>query len=241
VTPENWMIAFVAALAIGAVLYGVIQGLRGKEPRNRPSVGQAVRSAFEPGGFLYERNEAVRPLMERRGLTFQYWVYRAPDGRPVAFWGQQLKQLGGPFRFLVTPLQEVYEGTIDGTRVTMGHVYAGDTDAREERMAAIVAPPDRTVPAFVAAPRRFARGGDRLSSPSHPALEKTHRVHGDAAVLSGSLLDVLARHDGWAFEGKDHALVIYRTAPPRDPSGFMTVEEIGRFVDDALRIAGLFG
>src|SRR5262245_48878493 len=113
-TAESWMLAGVAAFAISAVLYGVVQGLRGKEHTRRSSIG----GAFEPGGFLYERNEAVRRLMARHGLSFQYWAYRPPNGRSVTFRGEQLKHLGGPFRFLVAPLQEVYEGVVEGRRVT---------------------------------------------------------------------------------------------------------------------------
>src|SRR5437773_4395088 len=39
-----------------------------------------VEARYAPGGQFYERNEAVRPVMERRGLTFCYFRYRPPAG-----------------------------------------------------------------------------------------------------------------------------------------------------------------
>lgn len=154
---STWVLIAIAAVGIIPLLCGVVQGLRGKEPK-RTSVGKAIAGVFEPGGFLHERNEAVRPAMERRGLTFKYWVYRPPDGASITLPWQQLKSVGGSFQMIVTPLQEVYQGTVDGTAVTIGHVYTGAVGDREERMATIFTAPGRTFPTFVAAPRRFARG-----------------------------------------------------------------------------------
>jgi len=106
--------------------------------------------------------------------------------------------------------------------------------------------PARTLPTFTAAPRDFARGseGEKMSFPSHPQLEKTHRIRGDdtaRSVLTGAVLDLLAREPEWALEGKDNKLVIYRAAAPGDPGGFLRAEQISAFVDGAVRIGGLFG
>ena len=238
------LLAIVAALVV-PVLYGVVQGLRGKPASKRVSIAAAIKAANEPGGFFYQRNEAVRPFMERRGLTFTYWNYRPPD-LSVIFFPTRVLHLGGPFQLLGTPLDEVYEGTFGNIRVVTGHLIVGDLDDREERMVAIFTVPGLAVPTFTAAPRGESRGskGEQLSFASRPDLARTHHVRGDAGArsfLSGAVLEWLARGSGFALEGKDDKILIYRLGRPRDPSGRLSADEMTAFVDEAFHAVRLFG
>jgi hypothetical protein len=219
---SSLLLAIIAALLV-PVLYGVVQGLRGKPSPKRVPLAAAIKAGYEPGGFFYERNEAVRPFMQRHGLAFAYWNYRPPDGSSVVFFPNRVLHLGGPFQLLGTPLTEVYEGSFPGGRVVTGHHIAGDIDNREERMVAIFTVPGLAVPTFTA---------------------RTHHVAGDAqarSFLSGGALDWLTGRPGFALEGKDDKLLIVRVEPPRDPSGYLTADEMTAFVDEAFRAARLLG
>jgi len=209
----------LAAVMAIAVLYGIVQGYFGK-PVKRVSLGDAIKALYRPGGFFYERNERVRPHMERLGLTSHFWGHNPLDG-PVVWFPQRLRRYGGPFQLLRAPFDEVHQGTHDGIQITIGCVTLGDVDSREEHMAAIFAVPGTIFPTFTASSRRV-KGEDRATS-----------------FLAGPIHDWLATHPDWALEGKEDKLVVYRKSKPQDPSGYLTPEEITAFVDEALGAAAL--
>jgi hypothetical protein len=196
----------------------------------------------QPGSPQQLRDAAVRPVLERLGLRFVYKYYRAPNGSGL--WSRQQHDLGGPFQLLMPHgLYDVYEVERDGVVITFAQFAAGDVDDRDEGSAAIVTYPSRSIPTFTAAPHGLGRGGMAgvgLTFPTHPQLEKTHAIVGEAdtrRVLTGPVLDLLTREPHWALEGKGNSLVIRDTRSARDGSGFLASDEIIEFVQSAFRIA----
>ena len=55
------------------------------------------------------------------------------------------------------------------------------------------------------------------------------------------MLEWLADTPGFAIEGKDDKLLIYRTGRPRDPAGYLSAGEMTAFVEDTFRAARLLG
>ena len=197
------------------------------------SIGDLIDGLFSPGGALHERDQAVRPMMERHGLRFCYFLYQAPEGTsPFSFSSQtasakrQIADLGGPFELLhpaVQPLTEVYEGNFDGTLVTIGHFSAGGPEihmrsTQREYLAAVVTIPGADLGTFCTVPRGFFRR---------------------KPVLSATVQDLLSREPEWRVEGKQDRLVLRSSGSPTDRN--FTVPEIKHFVDGVFRIAPLFG
>ena len=196
-------------------------------------VDDIIAALFAPGGALYERNQAVRPMMERHGLRFCYWVYEAPEGTSPFSWGsqtsstkRQIADLGGPFQLLRTaiqPLREIYQGTFDRATVTVGYFVAGPPEIRtrstqREHMVAVVAIPGADLGSFCTEARGLFAG---------------------KPVLPATVADLLAREPGWKLEGKHDRLVIRGVDSP--PDRMLTVAEMTQFVDGVFRIAPLFG
>lgn len=197
------------------------------------SVEDIIAALFAPGGALYERSQALRPMMERRGLHFCYSIYQAPEGTSPFSWGsqmastkRQIADLGGPFQLLrsaVQPLQEVYQGRFDRTTVTIGYFVAGPPEihmrsTQREHMAAVVAIAGASLGNF---------------------CTDTHGLFAHAPVLSATVTDLLAREPEWKLEGKQDTLVVRGVDSPPDRA--LTVPEITHFVDGVFRIAPLFG
>jgi len=129
---ESWLLIIIVAALGLAVLWGVIKAVFVKVVPP-PSVQEQLAAMFKSGGFFFERNQQMRPVMERDGLTYAGDVARPPV-RVTMLYGRMMEQ--------------VYQGTIDGLTMTIGTFMEGvDTDDREERMVAVMSSPDLQAPA----------------------------------------------------------------------------------------------
>src|SRR5207245_8049398 len=60
------------------------------------SDGDPIAGMLAPGGFLDERSEDRRPIMQRHGLKFCYSVYQAPEGTsPFSLTGNPVRHETG--------------------------------------------------------------------------------------------------------------------------------------------------
>jgi hypothetical protein len=148
------VIAGIALAVIVPVVVGVVRGLR-REQAPPDAVREAIGAMFTPEGVFQTRDDAIRLVLERRGLT------RADRA-------QRPRDPGGPLLLLARPLENVYEAHYTDGDVAVGHYRLGDTDdvEVEERIAAVFTFRDRTFPPFTAAPRRrWSVSGHRLGIP----------------------------------------------------------------------------